>query len=178
MELTSNDFIEFIKERKSVRSFIYKTIDKSTINEIIEAGRWAPSGRNSQPWKVCVVIHPTLKRMIAENTKYGGIIEEAYVNFVVFLDLERGYDRTKDLQAIGAFIQNILLAVHAKEDLGAVWIGEILNKKEQVNEIFKFPADKFELMGVVAIGIVDEAREKIGEKSRERRSVDEFMDWY
>jgi nitroreductase len=178
MELSNNDFIEFIKERKSVRSFIYKTIDKSTINTIIEAGRWAPSGKNCQPWKVCIVIHPTLKRMLADLTKYGGIIEEAYVNFVVFLDLDRGYERTKDLQAIGAFMQNILLAVHALEDLGAVWIGEIINKKEEVNEIFKFPTDKFELMGVVAVGVVDEAREKTREKSRERRSLDEFTDWY
>lgn len=178
MELSNNDFLEFIKERKSVRSFIYKTIDKSTINAIIEAGRWAPSGKNSQPWKVCIVIHPTLKRMLADLTKYGGIIEEAYVNFVVFLDLDRGYERTKDLQAIGAFMQNILLAVHALEDLGAVWIGEIINKKEEVNEIFKFPTDKFELMGVVAVGVVDEAREKTREKSRERRSLDEFTDWY
>ena len=178
MELTSNEFIEFIKGRKSVRSFIYKKISKDIINHILEAARWAPSGKNSQPWKVCIVIHPTLKRMLSELTKYGGIIEEAYVNFVVFLDLERGYDRTKDLQAIGAFIQNILLAVHAQEDLGGVWIGEIINRKEEVNEIFKFPVDKFELMGVVAVGIIDEAREKSREKSRERRSLDEFTDWY
>jgi nitroreductase len=178
MELTSNDFIEFIKERKSVRSFIYKTIGKDIINSVMEAARWAPSGNNSQPWKVCIVIHPTLKRMLSDLTKYGGTIEEAYVNFVIFLDLERGYDRTKDLQAIGAFIQNMLLAVHAQEDLGAVWIGEIINRKEEVNEIFKFPVEKFELMGVVAVGIIDEAREKTREESRERRSVDEFTDWY
>jgi nitroreductase len=178
MELTTNDFIEFIKERKSIRSFIYKTISKDIINNIIEAARWAPSGRNSQPWKVCIVIHPTLKRMLSDLSKYGGIIEEAYVNFVIFLDLERGYDRTKDVQAIGAFIQNILLAVHAQEDLGAVWIGEIINRKEEVNEIFKFPVDKFELMGVVAVGIADEAREKAREDSRERRPIDEFTDWY
>jgi nitroreductase len=178
MELTSNEFVEFIKTRRSVRSFVYKKIRRETILEVLEAARWAPSGNNSQPWKVCIVIHPTLKRMLSDLTKYGGTIEEAYVNFVIFLDLERGYDRTKDLQAIGAFIQNILLAVHSQEDLGAVWIGEIINRKEEVNEIFKFPVEKFELMGVVAMGIVDDAREKIREESRERRSLDEFTDWY
>lgn len=178
MELTSNEFVEFIKTRRSVRSFVYKKIRRETILEVLEAARWAPSGNNNQPWKVCIVIHPTLKRMLSDLTKYGGTIEEAYVNFVIFLDLERGYDRTKDLQAIGAFIQNILLAVHSQEDLGAVWIGEIINRKEEVNEIFKFPVEKFELMGVVAMGIVDDAREKIREESRERRSLDEFTDWY
>ncbi|MFX1529852.1 MAG: nitroreductase family protein [Promethearchaeota archaeon] len=178
MELKENEFIEFIKERKSVRTFIYKKISNDVILEILEAGRWAPSGNNSQPWRVCVVIHPTVKRMLSELTKYGGIIEDAYVDLVIFLDLERGYDRVKDVQAIGAFIQNILLAVHAQEDLGAVWIGEILNRKEEVNQIFKLPLEKFELMGVVAIGMKDDAREKARKEPRERRPVDEFIDWF
>jgi nitroreductase len=178
MDLVKNDFIEFIKQRKSSRNFIYQKIEKETILTILECARWAPSGNNSQPWRVCVVIHPTVKRMLSELSKYGGIIEDAYVNLVIFLDLERGYNRVKDAQAIGAFMENILLGVHAYDDLGAVWIGEILDRKEEVNEIFKFSNDKFELMGIIAIGVVDEAREKVSEKERKRRPIDEFIDWY
>ena len=178
MELMKNEFIKFIKERKSNRSFIYKKIDKNIILDILECGRWAPSGNNNQPWRVCIVIHPTVKRMLSELTKYGGIIEDAYVNLVIFLDLERGYDRVKDLQGIGAFMQNILLGIHAQEDIGGTWIGEILKRKDEVNEIFKFPKYKFELMGIIAIGHIDEAREKARAKERERRSLDEFIDWY
>jgi len=59
-----------------------------------------------------------------------------------------------------------------------VWIGEILNRKEDVNQIFKFPIEKFELMGVVAIGMIDDAREKVRKESRERRSLDEFIEWF
>ncbi len=178
MDLIKHDFIEFIKQRKSSRSFIYQKINKETILNILECAQWAPSGDNSQPWRVCVVIHPTVKRMLSELSKYGGIIEDAYVNLVIFLDLERGYDRVKDIQAIGAFMENILLGVHTQEDLGAVWIGEIIARKENVNEIFKFPIDKFELMGVIAIGVIDEAREKTSEKERKRRPLDDFIDWY
>jgi nitroreductase len=108
MESKGTDLIELIKSRRSIRNYVYKKINNDIIKEIIECGRWAPSGQNNQPWKVCIVAHPTVKRMIAEQTKYGGIIESAYVNFVIFLDLDRCYDRLKDLQAIGAFIQNIL----------------------------------------------------------------------
>jgi len=158
-----------------VRNFVYKKIDNQTIKEIVDCGRWAPSGRNSQPWKVCIVSHPTVKRMISENSKYGAIIESAYLNFVVFLDLERGYDRVKDILAIGAFIQNMLLAVHAK-GLGAVWIGEILKNKEKVNEIFKLSPEKYELMGVLTVGLINESLEK--KEERERRALDEFTDWF
>ncbi|MFW9936531.1 MAG: nitroreductase family protein [Candidatus Thorarchaeota archaeon] len=177
MESKGTDLIELIKSRRSIRNFVYKKIDNDTIKELIECGRWAPSGQNNQPWKVCIVAHPTVKRMIAEETNYGGIIESAYVNFVVFLDLDKCYDRVKDLQAIGAFIQNILLAAHAK-GLGAVWIGEILKNKEKINEIFKFPTDKYELMCVITLGIIDKALEEKSEKERERRPIDDFIDWF
>jgi len=175
MESKTNDLLNLIKSRRSVRNFVYKKIDNQTIKEIVDCGRWAPSGRNSQPWKVCIVSHPTVKRMIAENSKYGGIIESAFLNYVVFLDLERGYDRVKDILAIGAFIQNMLLAIHAK-GLGAVWIGEILKNKEKINEIFKLSPENYELMGVLTIGLIDESLEK--KEERERRPLDEFIDWF
>ncbi len=175
MESKTNNLIDLIKSRKSVRNFVYKKIDNDTIGAILECGRWAPSGRNSQPWKVCIVSHPTVKRLIAEQSKYGGIIESAYLNLVVFLDLERGYDRTKDVLAMGAFIENMLLAVHAK-GLGAVWIGEILKNNEKVSEIFKLSPEKFELMGVLTVGLIDEALEK--KEDRERRALEEFIDWF
>lgn len=177
MESKSSNLTEQIKSRRSIRNFIFQKIENQTITEIIECGRWAPSGRNTQPWKVCVVSHPTVKRMIAEQTKYGGILESAYLNLVIFLDLERGYDRVKDLQAMGAFIQNILLGIHAK-GLGGVWIGEILANKEHVNEIFKLPTEKFELMGVIAVGVIDEAMDGKRKKERERRPIDDFIDWF
>ena len=177
MESKSSDLINLIKSRKSSRNFIFQKVDNNTIKEIIECGRWAPSGNNTQPWKVCIVTHPTVKRMLAELSKYGGIMESAYVNLVIFLDVERGYDRVKDLEAIGAFVENILLAAHAK-GLGAVWIGEILKNKDKVDEIFKLSSEKYELMCVVAIGVIDEALESKKAEERERREIDEFIDWY
>ena len=177
MESKTSNLIDLIKSRKSIRNFIYQKINKEIIRDILECGRWAPSGQNCQPWKACIVEHPTVKRMIAEQTKYGGIIESAYVNFVIFLDIERGYDRVKDILAMGAFIQNILLGVHAK-GLGAVWIGEILNNKEKVNKIFKLPLDKFELMCVISVGVIDNAMEEKSKKERKRRLIDDFIDLF
>lgn len=177
MESKTTDLIELIKSRRSIRNFIYKKIDNNTIRDIIECGRWAPSGQNNQPWKVCIVAHPTVKRMIAEQTKHGGIIESAFLNLVIFLDLDKGYDRVKDILAMGAFIENILLAVHAK-GLGAVWIGEILKNKDQINEIFKLPTEKYELMGVITVGIIDDAMKEKGKEDRKRRPIDDFIDWY
>ena len=116
--------------------------------------------------------------MLGDLTTSGNIIESAYLNFVIFLDLEKVYDRVKDIQSIGAFMENILLGIHAM-NLGGVWIGEILKNKEQVNEIFKLSTAKYELMGVIAVGEIDKEIIKLkGESLRERRPLDDFIDWY
>jgi len=123
------------------------------------------------------VIHPTVKRMLAELSNYGGIIDSAYVDFVIFLDIDKGSERVKDIQALGAFIQNILLAIESK-GLGAVWIGEILKNKDQVNEIFKLPTEKFELMCVIAMGVIEEPMIEKNEKERNRNPLDDIIDFY
>ncbi|MCK5661033.1 MAG: nitroreductase family protein, partial [Methanosarcinales archaeon] len=51
---------------------------------------------------------------------------------------------------IGACIQNMLLVAH-ENGLGAVWIGEILNRAGEVNAILG-AGEMLELMAVVTIG--------------------------
>ncbi len=169
------DLISLIKSRKSVKNFIYQRIDKEIVREIMECGRWAPSQSNNQPWKVNIVVHPTLKRMLADLTVEGGIIENAFLNLVVFLDKERSNNRLIDIQAIGAFMQNILLGVHAKK-LGGVILSDIINNKEPVNEIFKLDIKQYELMGIIAIGVIDEELEEKAKKPRDRRFVEDFSE--
>jgi nitroreductase len=68
----------------------------------------------------------------------------------VFLDNAKSYNRVKDVQAIGACIQNMLLAIHGL-GLGGVWLGEILKNRESVEQMLGAPAE-CELMAVIALG--------------------------
>ena len=172
------EYLDFIKSRKSIREFTDQKIPNNILNEILECGRWAPSGLNNQPWKVCAVAHPTVKRMIAEQTKDSEIVNSAFCCLVIFLDKGKGYDRVKDILAIGAFMENLILGIHAYPNLGAVWLGEILNQKDKVNEIFKYSEDKFELMGVIALGVVEEAVKTQEKKPRERIPINSFVEWF
>lgn len=142
--------IEAIKSRRSVREFTDEGVTDTALEEIIDAGRWAPSGLNNQAWKFIVVRDEGTKEKLSGLTHYGSIIKNAPVLIAVFLDKNEIYDRTKDVQSIGACIQNMLLAIHSM-DLGAVWLGEILKKKEDVNSVIGAP-EYFELMAVVALG--------------------------
>ena len=142
--------MEAIKSRRSIRKFKDKSVDDDTIIKIIEMGTWAPSGLNNQPWKFMIIKDKELKAKIAKCTKYSRIIKDAPVCIAVFLDNSQSYNRIKDIQAIGACIQNMLLTIHAM-GLGGVWLGEILNKREEVEQILNVPPE-LELMAVVALG--------------------------
>lgn len=144
------DVIEAIRSRRSVREFTDDDIDDPVIEKIIDAGRWAPSGLNNQAWRFIIIRETGTKEELCELTHYGAIIKNAPVLIAVFLDRNEMYDHTKDVQSIGACIQNMLLAVHSMR-LGSVWLGQILNKKENVNTVLGAPAS-YELMAVVALG--------------------------
>ena len=56
---TTISTIKTIKARHCVRAFLDKPVAPDLINTMLEAARFAPSGVNTQPWKVAVVTGQT-----------------------------------------------------------------------------------------------------------------------
>ena len=160
--------LEKIKTRRSIRKFTHVDVDDKTVDLIIEMGTWAPSGLNNQPWKFVVLRDQRLRDEVSAKTRYSRIIQGAPVCIAVFLDNSQSYDRVKDIQAMGACIQNMLLTIHDL-GLGGVWLGEILKNRASVEEILKVP-EGCELMAVVALGHTEE---KMGTGSR--KPLDEVI---
>ena len=154
---------KLILERRSVRYFNKRQVNEGDIQTVLKAAIWAPSGLNNQPWRFKVVRDDIEKDKLAGFTKYAYIIKGAPVSICVFLDKTAVYNREKDILAIGACIQNMLLQAHAI-GLGSGWLGEILNKKEEVREFLNVQAD-YELMAVVSLGY---PKEKPGKGSRKK----------
>jgi nitroreductase len=152
-EATMNDVLKAIRERRSVRKFTTEQVSEEALGEILEAGRWSPSGLNNQPWRFVVIVDPEMRSTISEKTKYRKVLEQAPLQIAVFLDVEVSYNREKDLQGVGACLQNMQLAAHSL-GLGAVWMGEILNRREEVEQALQVP-ERFELMAVLAVGHPD-----------------------
>jgi len=147
---TMNDVLKSIRGRRSVRRFTDRAVPDALIERLLEAGRWAPSGLNNQPWRFCILRDKTARERLAAFTKYGAVIRRAPVVIVVALDHADSYNREKDLMALGAAIQNILLAA-ASLRLGACWLGEILNKKEEVARLLRWDKD-LEMAAALALG--------------------------
>lgn len=58
--------LELIKKRRSVRKFTSQSVDKKTINYILEAGRISASGGNEQAWKFGLIDDKDLIKVISE----------------------------------------------------------------------------------------------------------------
>ena len=56
--------IELLQKRMSVRKFKPTPLPEGAIEKILEAGRWAMSGANGQPWEYIVVTDPVLKQAL------------------------------------------------------------------------------------------------------------------
>jgi nitroreductase len=150
MKTPESSIIKAIFERRSVRRFMNAPVSRDLVMAALEAASWAPSGLNNQPWRFALIWDRESREALAALTRYSSTIESAAVLIAVFLDSEASYDHTKDCQAVGACLQNLLLALHSF-DLGAVWIGEILRNGARVIEVLKLP-ERLELMAVVAVG--------------------------
>ena len=143
-----NEVLRAIRERRSVRSFKTDPVEPEKIEAILEAGRWAPSGKNTQPWRFVVVESQEKREQLGRLVTQMDMIRTAPVTIAVLLDTKAGYDRIKDVQAIGACAQNMLLAAHSL-GLGACWIGRV--RDEQVERVLGAKEHE-ELMMLIPIG--------------------------
>ncbi|MFA5038930.1 MAG: nitroreductase family protein [Candidatus Omnitrophota bacterium] len=144
------DLLRVIKNRRSVRSFDPAPLKKDDITRILEAGRWAPSGLNNQPWRFLVLSDKESKLTLSRFTAYASVIRKAASVILILMDAGDSYNRDKDLMASGACAQNMLLEASSL-NLGSCWLGEILNKKKEVCAFLRLDSD-LELLAVIALG--------------------------
>ncbi|MEM7345575.1 MAG: nitroreductase family protein [Chloroflexota bacterium] len=64
---TYNQFMEIARRRRSVRKFEPgREVPREVLSQILDAGRWAPSGANSQPWDFICVDDPEMKMAVRD----------------------------------------------------------------------------------------------------------------
>ena len=72
----SEEYFNWLDQRRTVRDFSDEPIDIKVIENIIKAASTAPSGAHKQPWTFCVVANPEMKKKIREAAE-----KEEYENY-------------------------------------------------------------------------------------------------
>ena len=131
-----NPVIEAIKARRSVRSFATEQVKEPELAAVIEAGCFAPSAMNGQPWHFTAVQNnAVLDRLSAQvrevlagldNPKIKERLNDpnwhAFYGAPTVVIVSGRQDALFHVTDCAAATQNMLLAAHSL-GLGSCWIG-------------------------------------------------------
>ncbi len=61
------ELFDAIRTRRSIRSYKKDPVPEELVREILDAARWAPSGKNRQHWHFIVIKDEDLKKEVGET---------------------------------------------------------------------------------------------------------------
>lgn len=150
------DILNLLKSRRSIRVYQDRPIPNDLLLQILEAGRWAPTGANLQPWHFIVVTDPETRRRIGEVTRFLFIksshVEKAPVVIVLGFNTRKGKYGRYDVTLAGGN----MMTMATNLGLGTCWIGAFDERK--VKEILEIP-DNIEVIALLTLGYPDEKTE-------------------
>lgn len=144
--------LEAIKTRRAVRGWSDKEVADDTLQQILEAGRYAPSPLNSQPWHFTVIRNTNTIKKLMEKANHGSFLTAAKVVIVVTVSQEAKVD-----QWLSEHEQHIYSGVCAMENmwlaawdmgLGVCWVTV---DEKTTRELLGLP-DNHKLLGSLALG--------------------------
>ena len=166
----ANDVIALLQRHRSVRSFTDEGIDDDTVALIVSAAQSAATSSNMQAWSVIEVRDPDHKAAVSVLAGDQAFIRAAPVFLVFVADWARhravaahrgetaeGVDYIES--TLVGFIDAALAAQNATVaaeslGLGAVYVGAVRNRPEELADLLQLPPGAFPVMGV-AIGHPD-----------------------
>ncbi|MBS3736729.1 MAG: nitroreductase family protein [Candidatus Bipolaricaulota bacterium] len=173
--MESNEVLETIKERRSIFKYKEEDVSSEQIETILEAGRWAPSFANLQPWNFVVVRDQDKKKELYEIarriTLFREGLEEAPVVIAVAVDQEADPNHFVEAGAVAS--QNMALAAHSI-GLSSYWIGvfdidaEKNSAEKDVIEALDMNEDA-RVISLLPVGKPDQ------ERTSERKDLEEIV---
>lgn len=92
--------------RRSIRKYLDKPVEEDKLQRVLEAARWAPSSRNTQPWAFIVVRNEKMRKKLKELAYGQDFILQAPV--VIIVCSKNGSNWVN----LGFTIQNICLEAY------------------------------------------------------------------
>jgi len=174
------DAFKLITTRRSTRRFSSRPLEKEKLETVIEAGRYAPSGGNSQTTHFIAItnrdildrlaalvkaefstweITPGMYRSMAKTIRAAK--SEKFVfhyDAPALIVTANKKDYTNNMADCACALENMMLMANAL-DLGSCWINQLkwLNETDSVNELFRSLGleEDERIYGAVSVGYAD-----------------------
>lgn len=142
------DFLDLARQRRSIRQYRPDPVPEELLQQVLEAGRWAPSACNSQPWEFIVVTAPEVREAIYQLANVVGLkwphLRTAPVTIVLCARKLTPYSRDDVVLAA----QNMMLCA-TDLGLGTCYIGGFNETK--LKRLLRVP-EGFLLPGMITLG--------------------------
>ncbi len=117
-----NETLNNLKTRRSIRSYLPKQVDKAVLDQVLEAGTYAPTGGGRQtPVIVAVQDEATVKQLSRMNARVIGNDSDPYYGAPTVLVVLADRSRGTYLLDGASVITTLLNAAHAA-GLASCWI--------------------------------------------------------
>jgi nitroreductase len=164
-------FLSLVQERRSIRKFQKRPVERENIDLLMEAALRAPSSMGRNPWEFIVVTDSnTLDRLSRAKPHGATFLRNAPLGIVVCADPAQCDVWIEDCSIASIFIHLAAQSI----GLGSCWIQirermyeETKTSERYISEVLNIP-ENLKVESIVAVGYPDE------EKSPHRR--DELQD--
>ena len=152
--------------RRSIFRYTSELVQEEKITSILEAGRWAPSYANTQPWEFITVRDGKLRKEICDIAQetmaaHAGI-EGAQAIIVICVNPKK--DEYHFIEDGAVATQNMALAAHSL-GLSSYWVGifdlaDAMNSIEKkIKRVLNIP-DQMRVIALLPIGVPAYSTEK------------------
>ncbi|AUG57327.1 nitroreductase family protein [Acetivibrio saccincola] len=155
-------FFDLLKERRSIRKYQDRVVEKEKVDIILKSALLSPSSRSRRPWEFVVVTdREVLKKLSMCREHSSAFLEGAPLGIVVISDPSICDVWVEDCSIASIIIQ---LSAHSL-GLGSCWIQvrdryhkEGVKAEDYIKNILNIP-DKYAVECIIAIGYPDEKKE-------------------
>jgi nitroreductase len=139
------DVFEAVQERRSIRNYQDKPVEREKMEKILEAGRLAPSAKNLEPWRFIAVTDAAKRKALSGGT-WAKFLAQSPLVIVACGDKKASPDWYAIDVALA--VENMVLTA-VGEGLGTCCVGSF-NEKD-VKALLKVP-ENFEVLVMLAVG--------------------------
>ena len=144
--INPEEFLAFLKERRSIRIYLDKLISDDEVEMILEAGRWTPSASNKQPWEFLVIKNKEVLKEISKKAFYGKHIKEAPLAIAIVGKIKENPNYY--IQDTSLVSMNMMLMAWSL-GIGTCWTGAL--KRDVVKEMLGLEENDY-LLTILPMG--------------------------
>jgi len=161
-----NSLFELLKNRRSIRKYLPRSVEQDKIALITKAALMSPSSKRSNPWEFIVVQESETLQELAGCRPHGSqFLAESPLGIIVTADTTK-----TDVWMEDASIAAIIMQLQAQDlELGSCWIQVYGRNKDDktttesyIRGLLNIP-DRFAVLCIISIGYPNEERKPYDE---------------